>query len=387
MPRLCSKGLHDLDVPANLKVRKGGRKAECRPCAVESHKAWRYARRGLCAARLHDMSLPGAVRVRRNGFRDCRACMEARRSRPRTHCAAGHPIEDPASVVIWKDGRVRCRACLKAEAARPERIALSRKSSRRRYATRAERPAVVRHGLCAKGLHDLTLPGATVGPFAQCTACRSTARSSEDQRQKQRVREEAYYADPRHRAHRAQRMADAYNADLDASRAKVRERARQWRARATPEEIDALRERVRLRRLANPATPRSRMDLTEVENARSRDRAYYHADRLHSLERQHRRRAAKVGADVRRVTSRDLERLWSAWGGRCAYCGAGAETIEHVMPLSRGGRHAIGNLIPACSRCNPGKGWKFVREWKHGRTALGYVPPQRRGRRALRPIA
>ena len=167
-----------------------------------------------------------------------------------------------------------------------------------------------------------------------------------------------------------------------------RERARQWRARATPEEIDALRgacETPAAR--ANPATPRSRMDLTEVENARSRDRAYYHADRLHSLERQHRRRAAKVGADVRRVTSQGPGAALVGMGRTLRVLRGGGRDNRARLPLSRGGRHAIGNLIPACSRCNPGKGWKFVSEWKHGRTALGYVPPQRRGRRALRPIA
>jgi 5-methylcytosine-specific restriction endonuclease McrA len=38
--------------------------------------------------------------------------------------------------------------------------------------------------------------------------------------------------------------------------------------------------------------------------------------------------------------------------GRCAYCGKGATTIDHVVPRSRGGRHSWDNVVAACSRCN-----------------------------------
>lgn len=39
-------------------------------------------------------------------------------------------------------------------------------------------------------------------------------------------------------------------------------------------------------------------------------------------------------------------------GGRCAYCGATAASIDHVVPRSRGGRHAWDNVVAACHRCN-----------------------------------
>jgi 5-methylcytosine-specific restriction endonuclease McrA len=43
-------------------------------------------------------------------------------------------------------------------------------------------------------------------------------------------------------------------------------------------------------------------------------------------------------------------------GWRCAYCRGSAETIDHVMPRSRGGRHAWDNVVAACARCNHSKG-------------------------------
>lgn len=49
----------------------------------------------------------------------------------------------------------------------------------------------------------------------------------------------------------------------------------------------------------------------------------------------------------------------------CAYCGCGGDlTMDHVVPLIRGGRHSVGNIIPACRSCNSSKGRKFIIEWK-----------------------
>ena len=40
---------------------------------------------------------------------------------------------------------------------------------------------------------------------------------------------------------------------------------------------------------------------------------------------------------------------------RCQYCGALADSIDHVMPRSRGGEHAWENVAAACRPCNLGK--------------------------------
>ena len=37
---------------------------------------------------------------------------------------------------------------------------------------------------------------------------------------------------------------------------------------------------------------------------------------------------------------------------RCQYCGAVADSIDHVMPRSRGGLHVWENVAAACRRCN-----------------------------------
>ncbi|WP_227751056.1 HNH endonuclease signature motif containing protein [Microbacterium sp. R1] len=58
------------------------------------------------------------------------------------------------------------------------------------------------------------------------------------------------------------------------------------------------------------------------------------------------------------------------FGGRCAYCGvvAVALTMDHVVPIVRGGTHSAGNIVPACMSCNVHKQGRFITEWKYGRS-------------------
>jgi 5-methylcytosine-specific restriction endonuclease McrA len=47
---------------------------------------------------------------------------------------------------------------------------------------------------------------------------------------------------------------------------------------------------------------------------------------------------------------------------RCAYCGGGADTVDHVHPRSRGGRHEWTNVVAACVRCNHRKADRLLHE-------------------------
>ena len=54
----------------------------------------------------------------------------------------------------------------------------------------------------------------------------------------------------------------------------------------------------------------------------------------------------------------------------CAYCGIKADTIDHVIPRSRGGLHSWENCVASCTRCNHRKanhlieelGWALARD-------------------------
>lgn len=78
------------------------------------------------------------------------------------------------------------------------------------------------------------------------------------------------------------------------------------------------------------------------------------------------RKRAKGG--YAKVTVADWERIKERFEYRCAYChnliGKDKVTMDHVIPLSKGGRHAVGNIVPACNRCNQHKGSLTVVEFK-----------------------
>lgn len=42
-------------------------------------------------------------------------------------------------------------------------------------------------------------------------------------------------------------------------------------------------------------------------------------------------------------------------GHRCGYCGRPANTIDHILPVSRGGKNTWLNTVAACDRCNQRK--------------------------------
>jgi len=56
-----------------------------------------------------------------------------------------------------------------------------------------------------------------------------------------------------------------------------------------------------------------------------------------------------------------------AQGHKCAYCQAQADTIDHVVPLVRGGTNYEGNLVVCCRSCNSSKSGSTVMEWRTGR--------------------
>lgn len=56
--------------------------------------------------------------------------------------------------------------------------------------------------------------------------------------------------------------------------------------------------------------------------------------------------------------------LQAAWGG-CAYCGVTGTPLQRdcVLPISRGGRYTLDNVVPACRSCNTSKCNAEVTGW------------------------
>jgi hypothetical protein len=49
-------------------------------------------------------------------------------------------------------------------------------------------------------------------------------------------------------------------------------------------------------------------------------------------------------------------RIFAQWAYACAYCGDGADTLDHVRPRFQGGLTVAENLVPACQALQWGEG-------------------------------
>lgn len=119
---------------------------------------------------------------------------------------------------------------------------------------------------------------------------------------------------------------------------------------------------------------------------RARDSARYERDRdkrvALATEHSHLRRARDAGVEsVRGIT---VDALRAIHGDLCGYCSCEMSfevtvggtrnpvraTIEHVIPLSRGGAHTFENTILCCLDCNTRKKNRTVEEWNAERKTL-----------------
>jgi len=78
------------------------------------------------------------------------------------------------------------------------------------------------------------------------------------------------------------------------------------------------------------------------------------------------RRAAKYANTPldEMLTSTEWLAILAEHNGHCHYCDKEARlTLDHVRPLSKGGKHSKDNVVPACGHCNSSKGNKTLEEW------------------------
>jgi 5-methylcytosine-specific restriction endonuclease McrA len=111
------------------------------------------------------------------------------------------------------------------------------------------------------------------------------------------------------------------------------------------------------------------------ELVRQRDREYYKKHREKNLQQKsewgkttegrikqnakNQTRRARKNSVVSTLTAPDLREIRDKAKGTCFYCHAKTNlTLDHVIPISKGGGHTRDNVVMACRSCNSSKGSK-----------------------------
>ena len=77
-----------------------------------------------------------------------------------------------------------------------------------------------------------------------------------------------------------------------------------------------------------------------------------------------RRRRRRIERNDHDLTDDQWAALVAEWSG-CAYCGGVDADLQRdcVLPISRGGRYTLHNVVPACRSCNASKCNHEVVSW------------------------
>lgn len=69
------------------------------------------------------------------------------------------------------------------------------------------------------------------------------------------------------------------------------------------------------------------------------------------------------------ILDKELHKIYNS---PCFNCGSMEnQSLDHIIPVSRGGNHSIGNIMTLCLKCNMSKHARTITEWKHSKNMLG----------------
>lgn len=153
--------------------------------------------------------------------------------------------------------------------------------------------------------------------------------------------------------------------------AEAKRRARRKWASANPEKVRAKDQRWdaanRSKRTGYVEAYRQRHPERVKEGQRKRRHAHPEKHRL----AEQRRRARLRDSCSPGVTPEQWAERVRLFAGCCAYCHRPADTVDHCIPISRGGKDIITNVVPACRSCNSSKRDKTPSEWRAYRAQRG----------------
>lgn len=206
---------------------------------------------------------------------------------------------------------------------------------------------------------------ASDGLQSRCRTCVNAARKAKYQAnpEQARKRKRDYYEANK------ERVCEINARSREKNKGKVAERKRDYyeRVKVTPE----FKAKTKKRQLKNKARKREYDREYRAKNAdhlkKIKDRWRAENPALVTQIKKayrHRRRAWAKGGD----STAEIHEWQERQEKSCHWCGCECADdfhLDHVMPLSRGGRHEVANLVISCPSCNSKKSAMLPDEWAH----------------------
>lgn len=138
------------------------------------------------------------------------------------------------------------------------------------------------------------------------------------------------------------------------SKHKIRERQKRWK--------ENNRDRVKEYAKNYARTRVQKFTEDQIALNRSRQKEYKKNNpSIIKLQKYRRRALDRTAAGS--FTHDQLANRIEMWGGLCYLCGSSYNSIDHVIPLSKGGTNFPANLRPICRKCNSRKRDKDWRQY------------------------
>lgn len=187
----------------------------------------------------------------------------------------------------------------------------------------------------------------TVGLFSSCKACCGASQQSYHAKNpgKRAALSLAWQKKNPERANQQRRKSNGRR------RESVRRQRQKWRDKNRERLASASRHRSALERMLHPDKPRARLSKWRKANK----------DKVNVWTRN---RRAKMNGNPGKLLPSEWSAIKASQGYRCLMCGLSEPhirlTIDHVVPVSRGGSNDKSNIQGLCKSCNCSKNAKVI---------------------------
>lgn len=190
----------------------------------------------------------------------------------------------------------------------------------------------------------------------RCVYCRSAAARKYRESNQEKVKERKRI----YRINNIEKVNATRRKWLSNNKERVEENRRAWRNN-NPEKVRAQSIRNHSARSEKEKEYSREWRRNNPEKVQAQQKRYWIESHDKAIEKTHRRRA-RIYGNGGDYTAKEWNDLLDLYGHKCLCCGRDDVqlTVDHIVPISAGGRNEIDNIQPLCKSCNSVKNVKVI---------------------------